>query len=134
MSPALLFCCFVEPRLVDTIEAAARAYDVPVNVLHSVITVESGYRPRAINKTARIRSYGLTQLTIDTAWHHCGLPKAKIMDPRSNIFCGAKVLSYQLRRYRGNIDKALSAYNAGTFTRTNRNYVRKVRSAALARN
>ena len=49
----------------------------------------------------------------------CGLLK------RSKEY-GSKYLSKQLKRYNGDWTKAISAYNAGSYTKKNRKYVQKV--------
>lgn len=115
------------PEHVVMTEYYAAIYNVPVKLFHAIIIVESRYKPLAVNLDAPVKSYGLTQLTKATAEHHCRLSFEKIMVPEENIKCGAKVLSYQLNRYKGDIYKTISAYNAGTFTTKNSEYVRLVK-------
>lgn len=124
----VLACCMTNPKLAVMADTAALVNKVPENLFHALILVESNYNPNAINTTAPVKSYGLTQLTVATAKHRCRLKKKDIMDPKKNLFCGAKVLAYQLKRYQGDTDKALSAYNAGTYTRNNFEYVMRVKS------
>jgi len=124
----VLACCMVNPKYAIMADTAALVNNVPENIFHALILVESSYDPNAVNSTAPVKSYGLTQLTVATAKHHCNLKKKDIMDPRKNLFCGAKVLSKQLKRYGGDVDKALSAYNAGTYTKKNFAYVMRVKS------
>lgn len=96
-------------------------------LLAGVIHQESAFNPYAINNKAPVWSYGLGQLTIATAKYRCGLKKEDLLDPRKNLQCAGKVLAYQLQRYNGNIDLALSAYNAGTATQKNYTYVQLVK-------
>lgn len=106
---------------------AATANGIDPKLFAALVAVESTFKPNAINSTARIKSYGLSQLTIVTAKHHCKLDESEIMDPKKNLFCGAKVLAHQLRRYKGDVNKALSAYNAGTYTPKNSVYAKKIK-------
>jgi soluble lytic murein transglycosylase-like protein len=107
-------------------DSIAKQHNVPQAMFHALILVESNYKEDAVNKSAKIRSYGLTQLTLATAKRFCGLTKKNIMDPLRNMECGARVLRYQIERYKGNLKKALSAYNAGTYTPKNTKYVKKI--------
>ena len=101
----------------------ATKYSLKAVLLASIVHQESSLNPKAINDTARPYSYGLGQLIESTALGTCGLKKKDIMDPDKNLDCTAKYLSYQINRYPGNVGKAISAYNAGTFTKRNRQYV-----------
>lgn len=96
-------------------------HNIPEGLFNSIVLVESNYNIEAINpkikKGTAIDSFGLTQLTEDTAKHHCGLTKAEIYNPIKNLNCGAKVLKYQLERFKtfkNKISYAASAYNDGT--------------------
>lgn len=126
MNYILLACCLANPRLSMLVDDAAKYYGINPILLHAVILTESNYNKNAVNKTARIKSYGLTQLTETTAQDVCGLTSKNIMIPVHNIYCGAKVLKKQLVRYKWNEAKALSAYNAGTYTTRNSVYAYKV--------
>jgi soluble lytic murein transglycosylase-like protein len=103
--------------------SAALKYGLSPLLLAGVIHQESNFIPIAINDKAPVVSYGLGQLTKATAIHHCKLEKSEIMNVTKNLDCAAKVLAYQMKRYNGNIDLALSAYNAGTATQKNYTYV-----------
>lgn len=125
MNPILLACCLVNPNLSMLTDSAASYYNLDAPLLHAVILAESNYKKDSINHEAKTKSYGLAQLTADTAKRMCGLKFKDIMEPFKNLMCGAKVLRYQLDRY-GDERKALSAYNAGTYTKYNKSYVDKV--------
>ena len=106
MNPFLVLLALVSQTEVE--------YRIPSGLLHAVISQESGYRVGAINDRVATHSYGLGQLTYWTAKIKCGLSMREIFDPRKNVRCAAKVLRYQIDRYRGDIRFALAAYNVGT--------------------
>jgi hypothetical protein len=105
-------------EVISIIDKIEKSFEIPQVLLHSIVWQESSYRIRAFNSSENpgvsISSYGLGQLTLDTARHHCKLGKKYILDPVKNIKCSAKVLSYQLKRYQNNIKSAVAAYNWGT--------------------
>lgn len=109
------------------IVAVAAKFSLPALLLSAVIHQESHFNPKAINVKAPIASYGIGQLTKATAAHHCGIKESELLDLRKNLECSAKVLAYQFRRYKGDFDKTMSAYNAGTYTPKNHEYVRLVK-------
>lgn len=109
---------------VEMVEVAAKKYRLPSIVFHALIMQESSYRIDAINPEDP--SYGPGMLMTKTALRECSLPGYLIMDTALNIDCSAKYLSRQYKKY-GDIEKALSAYNAGVFTKNNSDYVDKIK-------
>ena len=89
------------------IAEAARERGLDPALLHAVITVESGYNPRARSHKGAI---GLMQLMPDTARRY-GV--GDIWEPGDNVRGGARYLSDLLARFNGNLALALAAYNAG---------------------
>lgn len=126
MTALLLACCLVNPKLSMLSDSAASYHGIDAKLFHAIILAESNYNKDAINNMAKTKSYGLAQLTADTAKSICGLKFKDIMEPFKNLMCGAKVFKMQLDRYEGDEKKALSAYNAGTYTAKNSHYVSKV--------
>ena len=87
-------------------DAAAR-YNLDPNLIHSVISIESNFNPRAVSpKNAR----GLMQLMPRTA-QLMGVKDA--FDPGQNIDGGSHYLSVLLKKYGSDLTLALAAYNAG---------------------
>lgn len=122
----ILSICKISPlsamsvsSLKKEVHKAEKQYGIPDGVLDAVITMESNYQISAVNpenfkKEVFVSSYGLGQLTFATAKAYCSLTKESALDPIKNIFCSAKVLQYQLKRFSGSLAHAVSAYNLGT--------------------
>jgi soluble lytic murein transglycosylase-like protein len=89
------------------ISAVAKEHQLDPALLHAVITVESGYNPRARSPKGAI---GLMQLMPDTARRY---DVADIWDPRANLRGGARYLRDLLAAFDNNLSLALAAYNAG---------------------
>ena len=76
-------------------------------LVHSVVTVESGYNARAVSPKGAL---GLMQLMPATARQ---LRVRDAFDPEQNVRGGVRWLSRLLDRFSGNVVLALAAYNAG---------------------
>lgn len=66
--------------------------------------------------------FGLMQLMPSTA-HSLGIPFSKALDPATNIDGGVRILAKNWARYKGDVRKVFSAYNAGSATSSNQAYV-----------
>jgi len=95
------------PALKDTVDRIAQQNQLPPNLVHSVIQVESNYDPNAVSSKGAL---GLMQLVPSTA-RRFGVSNA--FDPADNIQGGARYLKYLLQLYHGDESLALAAYNAG---------------------
>lgn len=93
--------------LKSLIEKAASDNGVDPALLDALVAQESSYNPAAVSSK---RAVGLTQLMPDTAR---SLGVNDPFDPAQNLQGGAKYLAQMLKRFNGNVESALAAYNAG---------------------
>lgn len=93
--------------LQEIFENAASTYQIPLNLLKAVAKAESDFDP---NCTSSSGAMGIMQLMPETA-KSLGVTDA--YDPEQNIMAGAKYLAENLKRYNGDKELALAAYNAG---------------------
>ncbi len=93
--------------LKSVIDSCAEKYNIDSELIRAMIQVESGWDTRAVsNKGAQ----GLMQLMPRTA---AMLGVNDPFDPVQNIEGGVRYISDLTDKYRGDIEKALAAYNAG---------------------
>lgn len=88
-------------------QEAAELYDVPAQLLKAMAKAESNFNADAVSPAG---AQGVMQLMPATAQ---SLGVDDPFDVRSNIMGGAKYIAQKLKRYNGDIDLALAAYNAG---------------------
>jgi len=94
-------------KYASIIQTASKAYGVEPSLVHAVISAESQYNQYAISRTGAM---GLMQLMPDTARRY-GVQN--MMDPAENIQGGVRYLADLLVMFKGRIDLAVAAYNAG---------------------
>ena len=95
---------------------AGKSYSVPDALIKAIIRAESNFDPRAKRHEANVGdySYGLMQVRCDTAkwmgWNgNCG----DLLNPETNIQVGTKFLAYLQAQFPNDIERVISAYNAG---------------------
>ena len=94
-------------ELQNVIDECAEKYNIDQELIRAMIQVESGWNTDAVsNKGAQ----GLMQLMPRTA---AMLGVTDPYDPVQNIEGGVRYISDLTDKYKGDIEKALAAYNAG---------------------
>lgn len=89
------------------ISRTAREFGLDVQLLHSIVTVESAYNPQAVSPKGAI---GLMQVMPDTG-KRFGV--TALTDPRQNLQAGARYLHFLLERFNHDLPLVIAAYNAG---------------------
>lgn len=89
------------------VTVVARQHKLDAALLHAVITVESGYNPKAQSPKGAM---GLMQLMPETARRYA---IKNVWDPRENLNGGAQYLRDLLALFNNDLRLALAAYNAG---------------------
>ena len=109
-------------------------FALPSGLLSSLCFVESKHSVTAYHaKDGATSSLGVCQIKLATA-RGLGFKgnEQQLMNPKINVYYAAKYLNKQITRYQGDVQKAVAAYNAGTYRpglngkAKNHNYVRKV--------
>lgn len=89
------------------IRQAAQQHGISEGLIKAVMHTESGFN---INARSPVGAQGLMQLMPATARR---FKVSNAYDPQQNILGGAKYLSWLLKRFNGNTQLAVAAYNAG---------------------
>ena len=133
-----------EPEPAYTDEELPKPYEVPLDadlqahirltceeyrinpyIVLAVIWQESGFNADAVGDGGN--SLGLMQ--IQPRWHSGRMEKLgceDLLDPYDNVVVGIDYLSESIRRYDGDVDKALVAYNQGHYNGTITDYAKSV--------
>lgn len=104
------------PTVEPLIRQAASKHGIDPALVKAVIAAESGFNPQAVSPKGAI---GLMQVIPDTGARYGVTGDArrtaaqKLSDPKTNITTGVRYLSDLLRRFSGNLELVLAAYNAG---------------------
>ncbi len=100
------------PEMDALIARAAKAYDVPVTLVHRVVRRESSYNPRA----RHAGYYGLMQIAPETA-RQMGYqgPPSGLLDAATNLTYGVKYLRGAWLLSHGNEETAIMWYSRGYY-------------------
>lgn len=89
------------------IRQASQTHGISEGLIKAVMHTESGFN---INARSPVGAQGLMQLMPATARR---FNVSNAYDPQQNILAGAKYLSWLMKRFKGNTELVLAAYNAG---------------------
>ena len=128
--PAVKTCDLVECKYYALVIRASKRHQIEPALIAAIIKAESDYDPRAVSHRG---AEGLLQLMPPTA---AELGVENSFNPEHNINGGVRYYKKLLKRYDGNIELALAAYNAGMQTvkkykgvppfKATRQYIKKV--------
>ena len=108
--PQVQKCDMIECKYFALVVRVSKRHQVEPALIAAIIKAESGYNPKAVShKGAR----GMMQLMPLTA---AELGVENSFNPEHNINGGVRYYKKLLKRYNGNIELALAAYNAGMQT------------------
>lgn len=105
--PVLIYGSATRAQYSSQVLAAAKETSVDPALIHAVISVESGYNPKARSHAGAV---GLMQLMPQTAERY-GVTNR--LDPEQNIRGGARYLRDLKAMFANNLQLVLAAYNAG---------------------
>lgn len=97
----------VPETMESIVDRASRRYDVDPALIKAVIRAESSFNQHAVSP---VGAQGLMQLMPGTA-RDLGVQNP--MDAEENVMGGTRYLKGLLKKYNGQLDKALAAYNWG---------------------
>ena len=99
--------------LQDYIYEVCADEEVPISLVLAMIETESNFNPEIISST---NDYGLMQIN---KINHERLKEeyrvADMLNPYQNTFCGIKIIASYVKKYDGDFNKVLMAYNMGDF-------------------
>lgn len=106
-------------EIVDAVMKASEKYGVDPALIMAHMKRESDFRPMAVREEPQINdaSIGLMQVLVKTArWimNDESITREMLFNIPFNIEVGTKYIARNLKRYNGDLKKAIAAYNAGS--------------------
>ena len=103
--------------------AASLQFGLPQGMLKAVCYVETKHDVNAVSYyDGKTHSYGICQVKLETArWLGFKGTEKELMKPKINIYYAGKYLAYQMRRYKNDVHRAITAYNRGNAKKLNFN-------------
>ena len=106
------FDCPLDEELQDYIRETCEFYDVPMDIVISIISCESGFQADVISPWD---DWGLMQINkVNHEWLSKELGVTDFLDPRQNVLCGIHLFSQHWHETDKNMEYALLRYNCGT--------------------
>jgi soluble lytic murein transglycosylase-like protein len=113
-------------QLLRQVHRAASRSELPPDLVLAVIEVESSFNRFAVSRAG---AQGLMQVM--PFWRReIGRPQDNLTDNATNLDYGCRILQFYLQREKGDLHRALAAYNGSSGSRR---YSRRVRRAWLER-
>ena len=100
--------CIDASLLLLAVTEAANEFNVNPLTLLAIILTESGFRPKAVNRTSG-KSVGLSQIQV--YWHRDKFTTVNHFDVFDNVRVGAMIYRDCVKKWKGSKDKALWCYN-----------------------
>lgn len=106
-------------ELRESMRAAAKKHKVDYELIQAVVAAESGFDAQAVSHRGAV---GLMQILPSTA-KGLGVKataqktiERRLLEPHTNVMAGAKYLRYLTKKFKGRVELAVAAYNAGQGT------------------
>ena len=105
----------------EYVQKYSQQYNVDENLVYALIKAESNFNANAQSSKGAIGLMQLMETTAQDVWKRMDLNisnnelKEKLLEPEININIGTKYLSILIQQY-GNVEIAITAYNAGIGT------------------
>ncbi|NLN66202.1 MAG: lytic transglycosylase domain-containing protein [Clostridiaceae bacterium] len=118
LAPAIFRNMFPTPHAL-LVERYAEEHQLQTALVYAVIRTESGFREKVVSPKGAV---GLMQITENTGIWIASMLEVQdfspedLKVPETNIRFGCWYLSYLMKRFKGNTELALAAYNAGEGT------------------
>ena len=110
---AILLCAVFPNKYANLVNSAAAEFDIPRPLVRAVVWTESRFDPSAKSPKGAMGLMQLMPSTLDECAASLGIENADGFDPETSLRCGCYYLSVLLKKFDGDEDAALVAYNAG---------------------